>query len=81
MGTDIIITFNSTDQIINMQFKCKESVKFYKVEDYLYEYYPDYRDSENYFMCNGNKINKYRTLVENNIQDGDVIILNKFEDL
>ena len=45
------------------------------MEDILYEQYPEYRDTENYFICNGKKINKFRNLGENDIKDGNIIIL------
>jgi len=31
------------------------------------------------FICNGNKINDYKTIKENNLKDGDVILLQLFD--
>lgn len=34
----------------------------------------------NVFLCKGNRVNVYKSLWENNIQDGDGIILYEFND-
>ena len=31
---------------------------------------------ENYFVVNGNKINRFKNLIENNIKNSDIITLN-----
>ena len=49
------------------------------VEWQFYEKYPEFKDTENFFLVNGNKINKYRTLKENGIKDCDIILLNIIE--
>ena len=54
---------------------CKNKQIFNELEDALYDKYPDCRQTENYFICNGNIINKDKTLEENNIQNGSVIIM------
>jgi len=79
LGTDISIKFTSVNQKIDFSIKCNDKDKFYKIEDILYEQYPEYRDSENYFICNGKKINKYRSLGENDIKNGSIIILEIIE--
>ena len=58
----------------------KNNDKFSKLEDILYDKYPAYKDSENYFLFNGKRINKHRTLEENKIKNNDVLTLNKIED-
>ena len=55
----ITINFISTDQAINFNTFAKKSDKFIKLESALYEYYPRYIDSENFFLVNGMKINKH----------------------
>ena len=46
----------------------------------LYEKYPKYKDTENYFLVNGKKLNRNRTLEENNIKNNDKIILNTIDE-
>jgi len=76
----ISIIIVSTDQKIHHSFICKNTDKFTKIEYLLYEIYPEYMESENYFIANGNKINKYKSLEENDIKNSDIITLNKFDD-
>ena len=75
------IIFISSDQKIHYSFICKNTDKFNKIENLLYEKYPEYEESENYFTVNGNKIIKSKTIEQNKINNSDIIILNKFEDL
>ena len=77
----ISIKIISVNQDINFDIIAKNTDKFSKFENILYEKYPKYVDSENFFLVHGNKINKYRTLQENKINNDDVITLeiNNFE--
>ena len=74
----ITIIFMSFDEVIHYSFICKNTDKFNKIENLLYEKFPEYEDSVNYFTVNTNRINKYKTLEENKIKNSDIIILNKF---
>ena len=76
----ISVQFISTDQIINnFRAIAKNTDKFSKLEDLLYEKYPNYKDTENYFIVNGNKINRNRTLEENKIKNNDVLTLSTID--
>ena len=75
----LCIIFTSCDQNINCPIICKNTEKFNVVENRLYEKFPEYKESENYFTFEGTKINKYVTLDENKIKDGDNILLNVIE--
>ena len=44
-------------------------------EEQLYEDYPEYKDKETYFIKNGDKIKRFKSLDENNIKKNDVIML------
>ena len=78
----IRIIFHSTDQkIIDYVLICKNTDIFANIEQILYNKYPEYKDSENYFTSNGIKINKNRTLEDNKIKTNDIILLNKFDEL
>ena len=41
----------------------------------LYDEYPEYIESENHFIVNGNKVNKYKSLEFNKIKNNDIIEL------
>ena len=71
------VNFMTVDYIIqNYSLICKNTDIFNIIEIKLYEDYKEYYNTENYFTVNGNKINKYKNLDENNIHNNDVIILN-----
>ena len=72
----ISIKFVSTDQIINnFTIIGKNTDRFSKLEEILYEKYPNYRSGDNYFIFNGNKVKRNMTLEKNNIKDNDVLTL------
>ena len=76
----ILLNFISTDQKIDFSIVGKNTDDFIIYEKKLYEKYPNYKDTENYFLVNGKKINRNRTLEENNIKNEDKMILNIIDD-
>ena len=75
------LIFTSADQVIHHSVICKNNELFNKVENRLYEDgFLEYKESENFFTFNGLKINKNKSLDENNIKNSDIIILNVIED-
>jgi hypothetical protein len=73
----ISVIFSSLDENILYSIICKNTEKFSKLEEKLYNDYPEYSKFDNYFMYNGNRVNKMKTLDENKIKNGSVIILIK----
>ena len=73
------VIFISTDQKIHCSVICKNTDQFTKVETQLYKEYPKYKDIENVFFVHGGKINKYKSLKDNNIKNNDIIQLNPIE--
>ena len=69
----------SVDQIIHYPIICKNTDPFINVEKVLYNVFPEFKETENFFMINGYKINKYKTLEENKIKNGDVITLKEID--
>ena len=76
----ISLIINCTSKNIMCPIICKENDIFVYVECSFYEKYPQFKDTENYFLVNGNKVNKHRTLKENGIKDRDIILLNIIDD-
>ena len=68
----------STDQKIHIPIICKNTDDFSRLEKKIYEEYPDYSESDNYFLINGRKINRNKTLDQNKIKNNDVITLNVY---
>ena len=73
----IVIQFISTDQKINCAIKTLKTDTFAEVEEKLYQKYPEYRETNNNFIFKGKIILKFKTVFENNIQDGEKIQLLK----
>ena len=75
------LIFTSADQVIHHSVICKNNELFSKVENRLYDDgFPEYKETENFFTFNGLKINKNKTVEENNIKNSDVVILNVIDD-
>ena len=72
------IIFISSDQNLHYSIICKNTDEFYKIESQLYKKYPEYTENENFFILNGKKINRYKTLEQNGVKNNDIIILNEF---
>jgi len=75
----ISVIFFSSDESMLHSIICKNTEKFIKLEEKLYNDFPEYSEFDNLFMVNGNRVNKFKTLDENKIQNSDIIILSKNE--
>ena len=74
------INFTSIDQKIGHYcIPCKNTDIFAKLEIKLYEDYPEYKDKETYFMNNGDRIKRFKSLDENNIKSNDVLMLYTYD--
>ena len=76
----INIKFQSSDGVINTTISSFENDKFNILEEKLYVEFEKYRDTNNLFLVNGNQVLRFKTLKENKIRDGQVIIMNVFDD-
>ncbi len=67
-GEKIIgVQFKSTDQTIDAPFTCKNIDIFVRLEEQVYEKYPEFRKNNNYFTVNGMEIKRFKTIEENRI--------------
>ena len=73
------ITIKSGYQKIKYSLICKNTDKINDIEKMLYKKFPDFPKTENYFLCNGASIEKFKSLEENKIKDGDILLVYKFE--
>ena len=73
----ISVIFTSSDESMHYSIICKNTQKFIELEQKLYNDYPQYSKSNNYFMINGNRVDKNKSLDENKIRNSDVIILTQ----
>ena len=65
----------SNDEIVHYSFICKNTYTFTKIEEMIYDKYPEYKKRENSFFVKGKKINRNKTLEENKIKNSDIITL------
>ena len=70
-----IVNFISTDAKVHFATKCAKNNTFAEIEEELYRKYPEYRETNNTFEANGNKILRFKTIEENNIGNGFPVIL------
>ena len=72
---NLILNIISFDENINISISCKKTDAFTKIEEEIYNKYPEYRSVNNYFKINNQKINKFKSLEENKIKEGSIITL------
>ena len=77
----LAINFIKDDQTIHYCLPCKNTELFVRVEERLYEEFPQLKDEEVFFIANGRKIKRFKTLDENNIKSGNTIIINTSEQI
>ena len=61
--------------INNYTMPCKSTDLFVKLEERLYNDYPEYKKKETYFLVNARKIKRFLTVEENKIKNNDIISL------
>ena len=74
------VIFSSVNQKVNYSIVCKNTDTIHNLEVKLYQEFPSLYESENYFLCKGQIINKFKTFEENKIKNGDTILLNQMND-
>ena len=73
---EINVNIISSDQNINASIKCKKSDKFKVLDEKLYEKYPNLKNENHFYVCNGITIDIEKTIKDNNIKDNDQILYN-----
>ena len=59
--------------ISNYNLVCKDSDLFVRLEERLYEDFPQFKEYETYFEVSTRRIKRFKTLKENNIKTNDII--------
>ena len=59
--------------IMNYNLICKNIDLFVRLEERLYEDFPQFKEYETYFVVNGKRIKRFKTLEQNNIKTNDKI--------
>ena len=74
-----VVQFISMDHTIICGIKCLLTDTFAEVEEKLYKIYPQYRETNNAFQVDGRTILRFKTIAENNIQEGHGVQITKIE--
>ena len=74
-GELMTLFFRSMDQKMNCSIKCFNTDTFNRVEQLLYKSFPEYKKTNNYFICEANKINEYKTIEENGLKNNSLILM------
>ena len=69
------LNFIIQEEQINDSIPCNSSDIFAKIEEKLYEKYPKYRETENYFLFKGRKILRFKSIFENQIQNNYPVLM------
>ena len=69
------LNFIIQEEQINDSISCNSSDIFAKIEEKLYEKYPKYRETENYFLFKGRKILRFKSIFENQIQNNYPVLM------
>ena len=58
---------------------CKNTDIFSNIEKKLYDKYPQYKNAQNEFFVNGNKIDRLKNIDDNKIKNSDIITFKSFK--
>ena len=73
------ITFRAINQDFIHPMVCNKKDSISRLEEELYNKYPKYKELNTYLTCNGIVLKRFKTVGENNIKEGDAIIVNIIE--
>ena len=69
-GQMMAVNFISTDSKIHFAVSCFDYNTFAEVEEKLYKQFPEYRETNNDFLANGEQVLRFKTIKQNKIGDG-----------
>ena len=69
------VYFTSSDQRINYAVPCVKKNTFAEVEEKLYKQYPEFRETNNIFIANGDQVLRFKTIEENKVGNGKPVML------
>ena len=73
----MVITIISEDESLHYSIICKNTEKFTRIENMIYNEYPCYSYDDNIFIAHNKIINKHNSLENNGIKNNDIIIIKK----
>jgi hypothetical protein len=79
-GKSFAISFESIDSRLKYPIICKNNTTIARLEEEVYNEFPDYKECNTYLTCNGETLKRFKTIEENKIKQGNVIIVNKIDE-
>ena len=73
------VIFSSINKEILYPIVCNENDLISRLEEELYNEYPNYKEYNTYLTCNGIVLKRFKTIGENNIKKGNTILVNIHE--
>ena len=70
------VNFISMDSKIHFAISCLDTDTFAEVEEKLYKQFPEYRETNNSFLANGETVLRFKTIKENKIGNGLPVTMN-----
>ena len=71
---------NGVQDIGHYNLVCKNTDLFVRLEERLYQDFPDFKNYETYFEVNTRRIKRFKTIEENNIKNNDIINVFRIEE-
>ena len=71
---------NGVQDIGHYNLICKNTDFFVRLEERLYQDFPDFKNYETYFEVNTRRIKRFKTIEENNIKNNDIINVFRIEE-
>ena len=78
-GKSFAISFESIDSRLKYPIVCRNNTTIARLEEEVYNAFPDYKECNTYLTCNGETLKRFKTIEENKIKQGNVILVNKIE--
>ena len=69
----VLFMTQGSQDISNYTMPCKNTDLFVRLEERLYNDFPQYKNYETYFMVNARRILRFKTMEENRIKSNDII--------
>ena len=69
-----------TQDIGHYNLICKNTDLFVRLEERLYQDFPDFKNYETYFVVNTRRIKRFKTIDENNIKNNDIVNVFRIEE-
>ena len=79
-GVGINFVSNGVQDIGHYNLVCKNTDLFVRLEERLYQDFPDFKNYETYFEVNTRRIKRFKTIEENNIKNNDIINVFRIEE-